>query len=159
MTSEAVTSPPGESISSTTARTLSSSRACCKAARMSSTIESPTLPGSEELIRPRRDDRDLVVVAALHNRLAESGRRLFLPRTAAQAADGHDHEDEIHHHARAERDEQKDAETAEFSIGSHDRANLRRTDRHTRDFPTLPSILHHRCLRSPVARNVLFGKP
>src|SRR5437764_2120799 len=54
MTSEAVTSPPGESISSTTARTLSSSRACCKAARISSTIESPTLPGSDELMRPRK---------------------------------------------------------------------------------------------------------
>src|SRR5438874_7052312 len=35
------------------ALTRLSSRACCSAARMSSTIESLTVPGSEELIRPR----------------------------------------------------------------------------------------------------------
>src|SRR6266496_300127 len=42
--SEAVTSPPGESTSSTTARTLSSLRACSSSQRKSSTIDSPTCP-------------------------------------------------------------------------------------------------------------------
>src|ERR1700731_3609292 len=53
MVSDAVTSPPGESISRTTALTRSSSRACCKAERISSTMESPTVPGMLELIKPR----------------------------------------------------------------------------------------------------------
>ena len=74
--SEAVTSPPGESTSRTTARTFSSFRACSSSQRKSSTIDSPTLPAIPLLIRPRSEMTAILFslprVPALQNHLGEA---------------------------------------------------------------------------------------
>jgi hypothetical protein len=73
-----------------------------------------------------RDHRDLVAAtprAALHDDLAKRGRRLFQPRAAGKASKRGGRKDQVYEQAGAERHEEKNAKTTQFSIGSHDVAN------------------------------------
>jgi hypothetical protein len=77
-------------------------------------MESPTLPGKDELIT-QRDHGNLLgsaFAAAIENSFAEQRDPFLFAGSAAQAAKGGDREDDIEEHARAKHDKEKNAQTA-----------------------------------------------
>jgi len=107
----------------------SPSRACCKARRISSTIESLTFPGMEELIRPHIVISAMRIGngawAAFNDNFPEARHRLFDVHSRRREPVERCHgQQEIDEYAGTKRHEEKNTQTAKFTISHNSRLKL-----------------------------------